>query len=262
MSGSATRRARAMGLVAALLAVTGCASRELSPDAAALRAEMQELRRLHDLSTRELAKLVGELKDLDSQLTRLAQGERGAGQTVARLDARVRETEETVRGLRSSLESLSGELSRLAPASAPPAERPVDRERVSRGPAEQGYAAALASFRSRDYAQAVAEFGDFLARHPQHPLAANAQFWLAEAYYQQGDYGTALSEYRRVVEQNAKSVKAPDALLKIGLCLRALNEPERAQEAWQELVQIYPNSSAARQARLLIQAPGSPRRAR
>src|SRR3970040_1171448 len=53
---------------------------------------------------------------------------------------------------------------------------------------------------------------------------------------------------------NGRSGKIPDALLKIGLCFRALNDPARAREAWQQLVHAYPESEAARQARTLIRA--------
>src|SRR3972149_3379688 len=139
------------------------------------------------------------------------------------------------------------------------AEQPAARS----GPAEQLYSAALASFRAREHGQAVLEFTDFIARNPQHPLAANAQFWIAEAYYLQRDYGQAVAEYEKVAQMNGKSGKRPDEPLTIGLGYRALNDPARAREAWQQLVQAYPDSEAARQARTLIGARAVPvRRAR
>lgn len=255
--------------VVVLLALSGCASRasvrQLRSDVAALKDQVAELRKSQDASTRELAKTVGELKALDSQLAKASQGEKTAEQQVARVEARLGETEEAVRGLRASLDGLSRELVRQATALAPPREKPVEPERplARSGPAENLYTAALASFRAREHGQAVLEFTDFIARYPQHPLVANAQFWIAEAYYLQRDYRQALAEYEKVAEMNEKSGKAPDALLKMGLCLRALNNPARARETWQQLVQVYPDSDAARQARTLIGARAVPvRRAR
>ncbi len=251
----------------ALLALTGCASRgsvrQLESEVAALKDQVGELRKAQEASTRELARTVGELKALDSQLSKTAQGENAAEQQVARVEARLAETEEAVRGLRASLDGLSRELVRQV--TAPTRETPAEPERPGprSGPAEQLYAAALASFRAREHGQAVLEFTDFIARYPRHPLVPNAQFWIAEAYYLQRDYRQALAEYEKVTAMNGKAGKAPDALLKIGLCFRALNEPNRAREIWQQLLQAYPDSEAARQARALIGARAVPiRRAR
>lgn len=260
--------------VIALLALTGCAGRgsvrRLQGEVAALKDQVVELRKAQEASTRELAKTVGELKALDGQLAKASQGERTAEQVLGRVETRLAETEEAVRGLRASLDSLSRELVRQATAPAPPREKraeakPVEPDRAAArpGPAEQLYSTALASFRAREHGQAVLEFTDFIARHPQHPLVANAQFWIAEAYYVQRDYRQALAEYEKVPEVNGKSGKVPDALLKIGLCLRALSEPLRARETWQQLVQLYPDSEPGRQARTLIGALAVPvRRAR
>ncbi|MBI2152562.1 MAG: tol-pal system protein YbgF [Candidatus Rokubacteria bacterium] len=259
--------------IVALLALTGCASRgsvrQLGSEVAALKEQVTELRKAQDASTRELAKTVGELKALDGQLAKATQGEKTGEQQVARLEARLGETEEAVRGMRASLDGLSRELVRQATPPPLREKRPEAKgaepspSAAGSGPAEQLYATALASFRAREHGQAVLEFTDFITRYPQHPLVANAQFWIAEAYYLQRDYRQALAEYEKVAERNSKSSKAPDALLKIGLCLRALNDPARARETWQQLVQVYPDSDAARQARTLIGARAVPvRRAR
>ena len=271
-------RAAVIAGIVALLALTGCASRasvrQVQSDVAALKDQVAELRKAQDASTRELAKTVGELKALDAQLAKAVQGEKTAEQQAARLDARLGETEDALRGIRASLDGLSRELVRQATAAAPRERRPEERRPEPKpaeaeqpaartGPAEQLYASALASFRAREHGQAVLEFTDFIARYPQHPLVPNAQFWIAEAYYLQRDYRQALVEYEKIAELNSKSGKAPDALLKIGLCFRALNDPARARETWQQLVQVYPDSEPARQARTLIGARAVPvRRAR
>ena len=265
---TATSALLAAGLAAAL-ALTGCAGRssvrQLQGEVSALREQVAELRKAQDASTRELAKTVGELKALDGQVAKASQGEKTTDQQLAKVETRLGEMEEAVRGLRASLDGLSRELVRQATPPAPPPEkrveaRPADAEHPAErsGPPEQLYSAALASFRAREHGQAVLEFTDFIARYPQHPLAANAQFWIAEAYYLQRDYRQATAEYEKVAGMNGRSGKVPDALLKIGLCFRALNDPGRAREAWQQLVQAYPDSEAARQARTLIGARAVP----
>ena len=118
------------------------------------------------------------------------------------------------------------------------------------GNPEQEYAAALATYRAREHGQAVLDFVDFIAKYPKHPLAGNAQYWIGEAYWAQRDYRQALVEFEKVFEHG--SAKAPDALLKIGLCHIRLNDVPRAQKAWQRVVNEYPKSEPAAMARSLL----------
>jgi tol-pal system protein YbgF len=114
---------------------------------------------------------------------------------------------------------------------------------------EHAYAAALATFRAREHGQAVLDFLDVIAKHPRHPLAANAQYWIGEAYYVQRDYRQALAEFQKVPEVAPGSAKAADALLKIGLCQRNLRDEARARQTWQRVVRDFPQSEAAIKAR-------------
>src|SRR2546430_2751508 len=111
-------------------------------------------------------------------------------------------------------------------------------------------AAALATYRAREHGQAVIDFLDFIAKYPKHPLAGNAQYWIGEAYWAQRDYRQALVEFEKVFEHGPG--KAPDALLKIGLCYLRLSDVPRAQQAWQRVVNEYPKSESAAMARSLI----------
>ncbi|PYN48189.1 MAG: tol-pal system protein YbgF [Candidatus Rokuibacteriota bacterium] len=123
---------------------------------------------------------------------------------------------------------------------------------------EQEYAAALATFRSREHGQAVLDFIDFMAKYPKHPLAGNAQYWIGEAYWAQRDYRQALAEFEKVFEHGPG--KTPDALLKIGLCHLRLTDLPRAQQAWQRVVSEYPKSESATMARSLIATHSAARR--
>ena len=126
------------------------------------------------------------------------------------------------------------------------------------GNPEHEYAAALATFRSREHGQAVLDFIDFMAKYPKHPLAGNAQYWIGEAYWAQRDYRQALVEFEKVFERGPG--KVPDALLKIGLCHLRLSDLPRAQQAWQRVVNEYPKSESATMARSLIATHSAARR--
>lgn len=146
-----------------------------------------------------------------------------------------------------------------APAPAPPSSAtPSKLAPKAGGNPEQEYAAALATFRAREHGQAVLDFIDFMAKYPKHPLAGNAQYWIGEAYWAQRDYRQALVEFEKVFEHGPG--KAPDALLKIGLCYLRLSDVPRAQQAWQRVVNEYPKSESAVMARSLISTHSSARR--
>jgi tol-pal system protein YbgF len=140
----------------------------------------------------------------------------------------------------------------LPPQPAPPAPA------ASRaGNPEQEYQAALATFRSREHGQAVLDFVDFIAKHPKHPLAGNAQYWIGEAYWAQRDYRQALIEFEKVSEYGP--AKAPDALVKIGLCHARLRDASRAEQAWQRVIREYPKSEAAGLAQSLLRTNAASR---
>ena len=146
----------------------------------------------------------------------------------------------------------------VPPGAVPPPPAPPAPAAPRAGNPEQEYNAALATFRSREHGQAVLDFIDFIAKHPKHPLAGNAQYWIGEAYWTQRDYRQALVEFEKVSEYGPG--KAPDALVKIGLCHARLRDASRAEQAWQRVIREYPKSEAAGLAQSLLQTNAASRR--
>jgi tol-pal system protein YbgF len=148
------------------------------------------------------------------------------------------------------------------PAPTPPPSAttvtPTKAAAKSAGNPEQEYAAALATYRAREHGQAVIDFLDFIAKYPTHPLAGNAQYWIGEAYWAQRDYRQALVEFEKVFDHGPG--KAPDAQLKIGLCYLRLGDVQRAQQAWQRVVNEYPKSESAAMAKSLLATHSAARR--
>jgi tol-pal system protein YbgF len=141
----------------------------------------------------------------------------------------------------------------------PPTDRPARELQEARATgAEKAYAAALATFRAREHGQAVLDLLDFLSRYPKHPLVGAAQYWIGEAYFVQHDYRQALVEFQKVLELGHG--KQPEALVKIGLCLLNLRDPDRARQTWQRVARDYPQSEAAATARALLRTHAAARR--
>jgi tol-pal system protein YbgF len=102
-------------------------------------------------------------------------------------------------------------------------------------------------------AQAVSAFEEFLKRYPTHPLAANAQYWLAEALFAQHDYQRSADEFLKVLKQYKSSAKAPEAALKMGYAFYELKRWELARQALDDTVEYFPNTNAARLAQARIE---------
>ena len=232
---------RALGVVAVMAVIaTGCAGRgtvnRLQSDVARLRSELADTRAAQESAGREIARAQSELQALDARTRELGASVRATAEEVSKLSGRVDAADEAIRRTRAAIDAL------------PPAAAPAREPREPRaGAPEQTYAAALATFRAREHGQAVLDFLDFLAKHPKHALAGNAQYWIGEAYYVQRDYRQALLEFQKVFELGTG--KIPDALVKVGLCYWSLRDRNRASQTWQRVVREYPGTEAARVAR-------------
>jgi tol-pal system protein YbgF len=140
----------------------------------------------------------------------------------------------------------------LPPATLPPdAELPAGAALgggvpVVSGDDQASYQASLELLRQGRYAQAEEGFRKFLADFPESELVDNGLYWLAETYYVNRDFDTALATFRRVLEEYPDSRKAPDALLKAGFCEYELEQLDAAQATLNAVVTQYPDSTAAR----------------
>ena len=94
---------------------------------------------------------------------------------------------------------------------------------------------------------------EFLARHRQHELASNAMYWLGEAHYVRRDYPAALAAFDGVLKDYPGARKSPDALLKAGYCQYELQRYGPARTTLTRLVQEYPDSPAAAEAKARLE---------
>lgn len=221
------------------------------------------------------------IDDLASRLEQLEQVVQG--QALVELSQKVESLTNEVRTLRGELEVVQNENAELrkqqvashAPAVAPPVETapvaaastpPVAPPPVATKPAEsplpavaetttpeQRYGRAFDALKAGDYAAAIAGMRDFIARHPDHPLADNAYYWLGQTHYLNRDYVHAIEAFASVGSKSPDSAKAPDALLKRGLSEIELKRGEAARRSFNDLIARYPASEAARLAREQLQ---------
>jgi tol-pal system protein YbgF len=109
---------------------------------------------------------------------------------------------------------------------------------------KQLYETAYGYLLQRNYGAAEAAFDAFLKRHPNDPLAGNAQYWLGESLYVRGQYRAAAGAFLKGYQTYGHSAKAPESLLKLAMSLQRLGQKEAACSSYGEFNSRFPNAPA------------------
>ncbi len=103
---------------------------------------------------------------------------------------------------------------------------------------------ALGLFRDKQYEEAEKGFAGFIQKNPKSKLAADATYYLGESYAQRGRSREAAEQYLKISTDYASSSRAPDAMLHLGMSLKALGAKEQACATFSEVARKYPNAPA------------------
>lgn len=95
-----------------------------------------------------------------------------------------------------------------------------------------------------DYARSEQALTQFLAAHPDEPLASNAQYWLGETYYIRGQFNDAAIAFAEGYQKFPDGAKAVDSLLKLGMSLSALGQTQDACLTFAQLQAEFPTAPA------------------
>lgn len=109
----------------------------------------------------------------------------------------------------------------------------------------QEYEEALNLFKTSKYKESATSFAAFVAKYPESTLAANAQYWLGNAWYAQRNCNKAIEAQSIVTTKYANSTKAPDAWLAIATCQQELGNPTGSKRSLESVIAKYPNTPAA-----------------
>ena len=110
------------------------------------------------------------------------------------------------------------------------------------GTPDEQYMFAFSLLQQAKYEEAEAALRAFIDKHDDNKLAGNARYWLGETYYVRGAYLQAAQTFLASFELGSNGVKGPDSLLKLGMSLAALGKVKEACEAFEKLVQEYPDA--------------------
>jgi tol-pal system protein YbgF len=213
-------------------------------------------------SRKEITSFQEDTRVMRSDLTSIKSQQEAILEELARLDAEIREMrarsefgsstlEERVEQLAAQLTDI---LTRMDRSLAPLEElmRKQTADSTNGGSATIGvdiYDAAMQDLSLGNYDLAEVGFVQFLQEHPDSRLAGDARYGLAESFYARSRYDEAAEEYSRVLDINERGRKAPAALLKLGLCYRALGRRQDARRTWTQLTEDFPDTEEAKVAR-------------
>jgi len=127
---------------------------------------------------------------------------------------------------------------------------------ASAPPLQDTYQGALRDFNAARYDVAAGEFNDVIHYYPNDDLSGNANFYLGEISYRQQKYKDAIKSYTMVLEDFSGNPKAPAAQLHKGLSLIQLNQKDAGVHELRSLIQRYPQTPEALQARSKLNAMG------
>ncbi len=114
------------------------------------------------------------------------------------------------------------------------------------------YEAALTLFKGVKYKEALAAFQDFIKNFGNSTLLPSAHYWAASAYYQLRDYTKAADMFAKLQAGWPKDNKAPDAMLGQANSQQQSGDAKGAKKTFESLIEKYPASSAAQEAKLRL----------
>jgi tol-pal system protein YbgF len=100
------------------------------------------------------------------------------------------------------------------------------------------------------------EFSDYIKFYPNTDLAGNCYYYLGEMQFKQANYQQAVQSYDQVLQNFPSGNKAASAQLKKGFALLELGKQDDGVSELRHLIQRYPHSPEALQARDRLRKAG------
>ncbi len=246
----------------------------------ALRAQIADSKASQEDIRREIAKVRGDVEEVRYRLDRLAKERVGSGPQIKILEDRLAALEKQFKP-REELgppPTVTSEPPPLPKPPEPPAvSRPVEppptsptppappgppavgREdpHLSKEPPEvqEEYKLALRAMNDQQYDKAIQQFRNFQRKYPNSDMADDAQYLIGESYFNQKDYNRAILEFNDVLKYR-RGDKVPAALLRQAQAFLEIGDRTDARLILQKLINDYPNSEQAKEAKDRLQTLG------
>jgi len=209
-----------------------------------------------------------------SRIDTMSTQTQGLSDNLQDIQARVAKLSQQMNDVQGLLQSIDGKVSggvsstQSATSSGPPTGYSAANQPSAQAPAGDNptplptvssdtlYQNALRDFSTGKYDLARQEFSDYLRNFPTNELASNAQFYLGEISYAQGNYQDALAQYEIVMSNYPKSFKLAAAMLKKSFAELELGMKSSGIRDLRELIRRFPGSDESRRAQAKLKELG------
>ena len=197
-----------------------------------------------------------------ARLDTMTQQTQGLSDNLQDVQARVAKLSQQLTDVQNLLQSIDAKVSGGAPAgtAAPGGPTGAATPPVPAMPpisADTLYQNALRDYNGAKYDLARQEFSDYIKNFPSNDLAGNAQFYLGEVSYAQGDFKGAVAAYDTVLVNYPTSFKLAASLLKKGLAELELGMKASGTRDLREVVRRFAGSDEAKRAQAKLHEIGA-----
>ena len=160
--------------------------------------------------------------------------------TMDELKVRLAKVTKQLEDMQSAQQSLAASQAQQQAAQQAQAQAP---------PPDVLYNNALRDYNGGKNDLALQEFSDYIKFYPNTDYAGNCYFYLGELQFKQGNYAQAVQSYDQVLQNFPSGNKAAAAQLRKGFALLELGKQDDGVAELRHLIQRYPRSTEAVQAR-------------
>src|SRR6202167_5476857 len=212
---------------------------------------MGVMKNLVETNTDAVNKLAGSLTTLSATL----QKQQGDSAThVDQLSGQIQSLNDSLDELKARLAKVSKQLEDMQAAqqsqAAQTAQQTAQQQAAAAAPPPDVlYNNALRDYNGAKNDLATQEFSDYIKFYPNTDLAGNCYFYLGEIQFHQANYQQAAQSYDQVLQNFPTGTKVASAELKKGFALIELGKQDDGVEELRHVIQRYPRSPEALQAR-------------
>jgi tol-pal system protein YbgF len=212
---------------------------------------MGVMKSLTEKNTDSMNKVAAAITALQSSLEKL-QSDNGA--KVDQLSGQIQALNDSLDELKARLAKVSKQLEDMQAAqqtvAAGQAAQQAQQQALAQAPPPDVlYNNALRDYNAAKSDLAKQEFSDYVKFYAGTDLAGNSYFYLAELAYKQGNFQEAVKNYDQVLQNFPTGSKAPSSELKKGLALIELGQKDDGIVQLRHVIQRYPRSNEALQAK-------------
>lgn len=236
-----------------------------------LKAQMTQMKQSFDERMGVMKNLMEQNTDTTNKVgaavtalqTTLQKQQGDAATREDQLSGQIQALNDTMDELKARLAKLSKQLEDMQSAQQSIAAQQAQQQAAAQAPPPDVlYNNALRDFNAAKNDLAVQEFNDYIKYYPNTDLAGNAYYYLADIEFRQGNYQQAAKDYDQVLQNFPSGNKAAAAQLKKGFALIELGQNDAGETELRHVIQRYPRSPEATQARDRLRKLGVSTRAK